>query len=191
MWTVEFLGAGIVECKWVTLNLFCSLMLREAEIMFCTLLSDTVHGASHGEWALLVFPAIICQPWLSFQKVLYTFFYREEMAKKEKVFSRVFKGLQPLCCDSWVLMIVGSVYWSCSVPPKHGIETDDNLVMGNEHILCRSFHFFCAVPLHSALDYLCVRGYFGFFPLNHLVVNFFLCRGSPQCRSPSTGNLFA
>lgn len=48
MGTVEFLGAGIVQCQQVTLNLFCSLSLREAEVMCFTLLSDTMHGAPHG-----------------------------------------------------------------------------------------------------------------------------------------------
>lgn len=191
MWTVEFLGAGIVQCKWVTLNLFCSLMLREAEIMFSTLLSDTVCGASHGEWTLLVFSAIACQPWLSFQKVLCMFFHREEIAEKEKLFSTVCKGLRPLCYSSWVLMVVGSISWSCLGLPKHGIETEDHLVMGNEHTLGRGFHIFCSLPLHSALDCLCVRVYFRFFPLNHLVVRFSLCSFSPLCKSPSTGNQFA
>lgn len=160
MWAVELQGAGIVQCKWVTLNLFCNLVLREAEVMCSILLSDTVHGTSCDEWALLVLLAIECEPWLSSHQVLYMFFLRKEMAKKEKVFSRVCKGLWPLCCGSWVLIVVGSISWSCLVPPKHGIETDDNLVMGNEHLLCRGFHLFCTLVFHSALD--CVRGYFGF-----------------------------
>lgn len=106
--------------------------------------------------------AIACQPWLSFQKVLCMFFHIEEMARKEKVFSRVCKDLWPLCCGSWVLMVVGISSWSCLVPPKDGIEADDNLVMGNVHILWRGFHLFCTLPLHTAMECLCVRGFFGF-----------------------------
>lgn len=97
--------------------------------------------------------------------------------KKERVLGRVRKGLQPLCCAAWgppsVLMVLGIITWSHLVPPKHGIKTNDNLVMGNAHVLWRGFHLFCTVSLCSTLECLRVRGYLGFFlALNHLVSTF-------------------
>lgn len=163
MWTVEFLGAGIVQCKWLTLSLFCSLGLREAEVICSILLSDTVHGASHGEWALCV--PHHCMPTLGAipESPLMCFSTEKRWQKKRRcLLEDLCKDLWPLCCGSWVLMVVGSISWSCLVPPKHGTEIDDNLIMGNEHILSWAFHLFCTLPLHSALDSLCVRGYFGF-----------------------------
>ena len=132
--------------------------------------SDALHIAPwHSTWSLTwwissrcVPQAITCQPWLSSQKVLYMLFHREEMAEKESVCSRVCKGLwPPLCFGSRVLVVVSIISWFCLVPPKHGIETDDSLLISNTHIRWRGFHIFCTLPLHSSLECLC-QEYLGF-----------------------------
>lgn len=163
MWTVEFLGAGIVQCKWVTLNLFCSLALREAEVTCSTKLPDTVHGVSHGALALLVSPTPShadpgCHP----RKSSTCCSTEKRWQKKRVCVVECARVCDPYCCGSRVLMVVSIVSWSCLVPPKHGIETDDSLLMSNIHILWRGFHLFCTLPLHSIIECLCVREYLGF-----------------------------
>lgn len=99
---------------------------------------------------------------------------RRDGKKKKKFLGRVCKGLQPLSCAAWgppsVLMVLGIITWSHLVPPKHGIKTNNYLVMGNAHLLWRVFHLLCTLPLRSTLECLHVRGYLHFFlALNHLV----------------------